>query len=67
SLDELLAKAQSYIQYEEREVADAIRHSRPEDNHLLGSPLTKGETGRRMTGHESLGDHLANSRTTLLC
>ncbi|MCI55877.1 hypothetical protein A2U01_0077128, partial [Trifolium medium] len=31
SLAELLAKSQAYIQYEEREMADAIRHSRPED------------------------------------
>ncbi|MCI68207.1 hypothetical protein A2U01_0089466, partial [Trifolium medium] len=29
---ELLAKSQAYIQHEEREMADAIRHSRPEDN-----------------------------------
>ncbi|MCI73020.1 hypothetical protein A2U01_0094284, partial [Trifolium medium] len=28
TLDELLQKAQSYIQYEEVEVADAIRHAR---------------------------------------
>ncbi|MCI48564.1 hypothetical protein A2U01_0069807, partial [Trifolium medium] len=32
TLDELLAKAQPYIQYEERKAADAIRHSRAEDN-----------------------------------
>ncbi|MCI78903.1 hypothetical protein A2U01_0100174, partial [Trifolium medium] len=32
SLAELLAKSQTYIQYEEREMADAIRHSRPDDN-----------------------------------
>ncbi|MCI61688.1 hypothetical protein A2U01_0082945, partial [Trifolium medium] len=32
TLYELLAKAQPYIQYEEREVADVIRHSRAEDN-----------------------------------
>ncbi|MCI91036.1 hypothetical protein A2U01_0112330, partial [Trifolium medium] len=32
TLDELLHKAQSYIHYEEVEVADAIRHARPEDN-----------------------------------
>ncbi|MCI19684.1 hypothetical protein A2U01_0040844 [Trifolium medium] len=42
SLDELLAKAQSYIQYEEREVADAIRHSRPEDNPPPREPSHKG-------------------------
>ncbi|MCI29511.1 hypothetical protein A2U01_0050720, partial [Trifolium medium] len=32
SLAELLVKSQAYIQYEEREMANAIRHSRPEDN-----------------------------------
>ncbi|MCI42953.1 hypothetical protein A2U01_0064190, partial [Trifolium medium] len=32
TLDDLLAKAQAYMQYEEREMADAIRHSRAEDN-----------------------------------
>ncbi|MCI93231.1 hypothetical protein A2U01_0114529, partial [Trifolium medium] len=32
SLAELLAKSQAYIQYKEQEMADAIRHSRPEDN-----------------------------------
>ncbi|MCI58463.1 hypothetical protein A2U01_0079718, partial [Trifolium medium] len=32
TLDELLAKALPYIKYEEREVADSIRHSRTEDN-----------------------------------
>ncbi|MCI18273.1 hypothetical protein A2U01_0039427, partial [Trifolium medium] len=32
SLAELLAKSKAYIQYEEREMAGAIRHSRPKDN-----------------------------------
>ncbi|MCH87577.1 hypothetical protein A2U01_0008450 [Trifolium medium] len=32
TLDELLTKAQPYIQYEEREAANSIRHSRSEDN-----------------------------------
>ncbi|MCI54790.1 hypothetical protein A2U01_0076040, partial [Trifolium medium] len=32
TLDELFHKAQAYMQYEEVEVADAIRHARPEDN-----------------------------------
>ncbi|MCI37069.1 hypothetical protein A2U01_0058293, partial [Trifolium medium] len=32
TLVELLAKAQPYIQYEEREAADSIRHSRSEAN-----------------------------------
>ncbi|MCI50530.1 hypothetical protein A2U01_0071774, partial [Trifolium medium] len=32
TLDELLFKAQAYMQYEEVEVEDAIRHARPEDS-----------------------------------
>ncbi|MCI45504.1 hypothetical protein A2U01_0066743, partial [Trifolium medium] len=32
TLDEHLLKAQAYMQYEEVDVADAIRHGRPEDN-----------------------------------
>ncbi|MCI79986.1 hypothetical protein A2U01_0101257, partial [Trifolium medium] len=42
TLDELLHKAQSYIQYEEVEVADAIRHARLDDSNPPREPHRKG-------------------------
>ncbi|MCH81476.1 hypothetical protein A2U01_0002263, partial [Trifolium medium] len=47
TLDELLAKAQAYMQYEEVEVADAIRHSRLEDSHPAREPSHKGGDKKR--------------------
>ncbi|MCH99129.1 hypothetical protein A2U01_0020140 [Trifolium medium] len=57
SLNELLAKAQAYIQYEEREVADAIRHSRPEDN----PPPQESNPPPREFSHNG-GDRKRNDR-----
>ncbi|MCI36546.1 hypothetical protein A2U01_0057769, partial [Trifolium medium] len=58
SLDELLSKAQSYIQYEEREVADAIRHYRPEDN----PPPRESNLPPRESSHNE-GDMKRNDRS----
>ncbi|MCI47340.1 hypothetical protein A2U01_0068581, partial [Trifolium medium] len=56
TLAELLAKARPYIQYEEREAADSIRHSRAEanpprreSNHPPRSPPREREARKRMT------------------
>ncbi|MCI44192.1 hypothetical protein A2U01_0065431, partial [Trifolium medium] len=42
TLDELLFKAQAYMQYEEVEVADVIRHARPEYNQPARESHRKG-------------------------
>ncbi|MCI50738.1 hypothetical protein A2U01_0071982, partial [Trifolium medium] len=58
SLDELFAKAQAYIQYDEREMADAIRHSRPEDN----LPPRESNPPPQESSHKG-GDIKKNDRT----
>ncbi|MCI74757.1 hypothetical protein A2U01_0096021, partial [Trifolium medium] len=52
TLDELLLKAQSYIQYEEVEVADAIRHARPEEGNPAREPHRKGGDRRKNDKHK---------------
>ncbi|MCI79965.1 hypothetical protein A2U01_0101236, partial [Trifolium medium] len=47
TLDELLHKAQAYMQYEEVGVADAIRHARPEDNNPARESQRKGGDRRK--------------------
>ncbi|MCI36748.1 hypothetical protein A2U01_0057971, partial [Trifolium medium] len=50
-LDELLFKAQAYMQYEEVEVIDVIRHTRPEDSQPARESSRKG--GDRRNGDRS--------------
>ncbi|MCI86615.1 hypothetical protein A2U01_0107896, partial [Trifolium medium] len=51
TLDEILHKAQLYIQYEEVEVADATLHARPDDNNLAREPHRKGGDRRKNDKH----------------
>ncbi|MCI89336.1 hypothetical protein A2U01_0110624, partial [Trifolium medium] len=51
TLDDLLLKAQAYIQYEEVEVADAIHHARPEDNNPARESHRKGGDRRKNDKH----------------
>ncbi|MCI72053.1 hypothetical protein A2U01_0093316, partial [Trifolium medium] len=51
TLDELLLKAQAYIQYEEVEMADAIRHARPGDNNSARESHRKGGDRRKNDKH----------------
>ncbi|MCI56018.1 hypothetical protein A2U01_0077269, partial [Trifolium medium] len=60
TLDELLLKAQAHMQYEEVEMADAIRHARLEDNnfaqesHRKGGDIRKNDKHREPRGPPSL-------------
>ncbi|MCH84788.1 hypothetical protein A2U01_0005624, partial [Trifolium medium] len=47
TLDDLLVKAQAYIQYEEVHAADAARHSRPGSSQSAREPSHKGGDRRR--------------------
>ncbi|MCI39894.1 hypothetical protein A2U01_0061126, partial [Trifolium medium] len=51
TLDELLLKAQAYVQYEEVEVADANCHARPEDNQPARESHRKGGDRRKNDKH----------------
>jgi hypothetical protein len=51
TLAQLLAKAEPYIQYEEQEMADALRHSRTEDTQpRQESNIPPREAGQREGG-----------------
>ncbi|MCI54158.1 hypothetical protein A2U01_0075406, partial [Trifolium medium] len=51
TLDDLLFKAQAYIQYEEVQIADAARHSRPGSSQPAREPSQRG--GDRRKGDRS--------------
>ncbi|MCI56202.1 hypothetical protein A2U01_0077453, partial [Trifolium medium] len=56
TLAKILAKAQPYIQYEEREAADSIRHSDQKPTHLAGSPIILPESPPQREGGKKKND-----------